>query len=79
MTIPVYQSEFDDGLAEAIKSSASIAYTAEAKPYTPSASLIENINSLKHPALATAQNNDWDLLLQRVTMRLFIEMRLRPS
>ena len=61
MTIPVYQSEFDDGLAEAIKSSASIAYTAEAKPYTPSASLIENINSLKHPALATAQNNDWDL------------------
>ena len=46
MTIPVYQSEFDDGLAEAIKSSASIAYTAEAKPYTPSASLIEKINSL---------------------------------
>jgi hypothetical protein len=61
MTIPVYQSEFDDGLAEAIKSSASIAYTAEAKPYTPSASLIEKINSLKHPAQAKADSNDWDL------------------
>lgn len=61
MTIPVYQSEFDDGLAEAIKSSASIAYTTQAKPYKPSESLIEKINSLKHPALAKADNNDWDL------------------
>ena len=61
MTIPIYQNEFDDGLAGLIKSSASIAYTAQARPYKPSNSLIEKINSLKHPELAKANDTDWDL------------------
>lgn len=61
MTIPIYQNEFDDGIAEAIKSSASIAYVAEAKPYQPSDSVIAKFASLEHPTLAKAGENDWDL------------------
>ena len=61
MSIPIYQSEFDDGLAEAIKSSASIAYDAKVKPFKPSSSLIEKFASLKHPTMARANNDEWDL------------------
>lgn len=61
MTIPIYSCEVNDGLAEAIKSSASIAYQAQAKPFNPNSMLIEKFNSLEHPALAKANKDEWDL------------------
>lgn len=62
MSIPIYKQEKEAGLAEAIKSSASIAYLAEAKPFHPTDEFQETLAKLEHPALAKANDNDsWDL------------------
>lgn len=66
MPIPIYKSEAESGLAEAIQSSASIAYEAEVKPFKLEKEF-ENIfdqsaANLIHPELAKANDNDqWDL------------------
>ena len=58
MNIPIYNAEIEDGIAQKIESSASIAYISEAKFGNK---LECKIDELSHPELAKANNDQWDL------------------
>lgn len=59
MSIPVYQAEIKDGLADTIKSNASIAYDCQ---LVPSDDIVFELQNFSHPEFASAKENDqWDL------------------
>jgi len=59
MSIPIFEDELKDGLAEEIRSSASIAYCTQAKPL--SKDLTYDLSKVEHPEFAIASKDQWDL------------------